>query len=77
MQVASTFLEDEISQLIHWFSLSLSLSLSLIIYLFFIYLHWCFACMYVCVRESNHLELEFQTVVSCYVGAGIEPLIFH
>jgi hypothetical protein len=26
-----------------------------------------FACLYICVRESDPLELELQTVVSCYV----------
>jgi hypothetical protein len=28
------------------------------------------ACMYVCVRMLDPLELELQTVVSCHVGAG-------
>ena len=32
--------------------------------------HWCFACMYVCGRLSNPLELELQMVMSCHVGAG-------
>jgi hypothetical protein len=30
---------------------------------------WCFACMYVCVRVSDSLDMELQTVVSCNVGA--------
>ena len=32
------------------------------------YVHWCFAYMYVC--EGGPLELKFQMVVSCLVGAG-------
>jgi hypothetical protein len=34
----------------------------------FVYLfnvHWCFDCMYVCVRVSDPLEQELQPVVSC------------
>jgi hypothetical protein len=31
---------------------------------------WCLACTYVCVRVSDPLELELQTVVSCPVSAG-------
>lgn len=34
-------------------------------------LPWCFAYMYVCVRVSDPLELESQTVVSRHVDAGI------
>jgi hypothetical protein len=29
-----------------------------------------FACIHVCVRVSDPLGLELQTVVSCHVGAG-------
>ena len=32
-------------------------------------LHWSPAFMHVCVRVSDPLELELQTVVSCHVGA--------
>ena len=39
-------------------------------YLFLFYVHWCFACMYVCVRVWDPLELELLTVVSCLLGAG-------
>ena len=38
-------------------------------YLFLFYVHLCFACIYVCVRVSDPLELELQTVVSCHVSA--------
>lgn len=31
---------------------------------------WCFACVYVCVRMSDHLELEIETVVSFHVCLG-------
>lgn len=34
------------------------------------------ACMYVGVRASETLELEFQTGVSCLVGAG-NGTLFH
>ena len=40
----------------------------LFIYLF--YVHWGFACVSVCVKVSDPQELELQTVVNCYVGAG-------
>jgi len=40
------------------------------IYLFLFYAHWCSARLYVCVRVSDPLELELQTVVSYHVGAG-------
>ena len=33
-------------------------------------MHWCFTCMYVCVRLSDLLEIELQTILSCSVGAG-------
>lgn len=36
--------------------------------LFLFSAHWYFACLYVRVRESNTLELELQTDVSCRVG---------
>jgi hypothetical protein len=39
------------------------------IYFYFMYI-WCFACMYVCVKVPDSLELELQTVVSCHVLAG-------
>lgn len=40
------------------------------LYLFLFYAHWCFACMYDCVRAvSDPLELEPRTVVSCQEGA--------
>ena len=35
---------------------------------------WCFACMYVCVRVSDLLELESQMVVSC-LGLNPGPLV--
>ena len=35
----------------------------------FILVHWYFTCMNVCVRMSDLLELELQTVVNCHVGA--------
>jgi hypothetical protein len=31
---------------------------------------WFLAYKYVCVRESDPLKLELQTVMSCPVGAG-------
>ena len=40
----------------------------LFVYLF-IFVHWCSACKYICVRELDTLKLELQTVVSCLVGA--------
>lgn len=49
------------------------LRLSFISFLNFIiycYVHWCFACMYVCVRVLDLLELQLQAVISCRVGAG-------
>ena len=54
-------------------SLSLSLSLSLpsfSVSLSLFYVHWCFACMYICVRVSETLGLELQIVVSCHVDTG-------
>lgn len=41
----------------------------LFIYFYFI-IHWCFTCMYVCVRVSDPLKLKLQTVMSRYAGAG-------
>ena len=32
--------------------------------------HWCFACMFVCVRVLDPLELKLQALVSCHIGAG-------
>lgn len=43
--------------------------LFLMIHLFLFYAHWCFDCMFVCMRVLV-LEPEFQTVVSCHAGAG-------
>lgn len=37
---------------------------------FLFYVHLRFARIYVCVRVSDALNLEVQTVVSCYVGNG-------
>ena len=34
------------------------------VYLNLFHRHWCFACMYVCVRVPDHLEQELQTVLS-------------
>lgn len=31
-------------------------------YLYAFYLHWCLACMYVCVKMSDTMEPELQTV---------------
>ena len=41
------------------------------LYYFFIYVHLCFAFTYICMRVSDTLELELQTLVSCRVGAGL------
>ena len=38
--------------------------------LFLFHVHWYFACMHVCVRVLDPLEVELQAVVSCYVGGG-------
>ena len=38
--------------------------------LFLFYVHWCFACRYVCVRAPDPLGPELQAVVSWHVGAG-------
>lgn len=35
----------------------------------FILVQWYFTCMNVCVRMSDLLDLELQTVVNCHVGA--------
>lgn len=40
------------------------------IYLFLSYMYWCFVCMYFCLRISDPLELELQTVLNCHVVAG-------
>ena len=37
----------------------------------FILVHWYFTCMNVCVRVSDLLDLELQTVVNCHVGAHL------
>ena len=39
------------------------------LFIFIFYVHWCFACIHVCVRVPDTLELELQTVVSSHVGA--------
>ena len=36
----------------------------------YFYVHWCIACMYVCVRVSDPLEMELQRVVSYHMGVG-------
>jgi hypothetical protein len=41
-------------------------------YLFLFYIHWCFGCIYVCVRVSDPLELELQTFGSAMWIMGIE-----
>lgn len=33
-------------------------------------MYWCLACIYVCVRVSNPLELTLWTVTSYQAGAG-------
>ena len=38
--------------------------------MFLFYVHWWFDCVYVCLRMSDPLGQELQTVVSCRVGAG-------
>lgn len=35
------------------------------------------ACMYVCVRMLEALELESQIAVSCHVGAGNQTRVFQ
>ena len=37
---------------------------------FLFYVHWCFACMYVCIRCGS-LRMELQTVVSCHAAAEL------
>lgn len=37
---------------------------------FLFYVHWNFACMYICVRILDPLELKSQAVVSYHVGVG-------
>jgi hypothetical protein len=37
---------------------------------FYFYMHWCFSCMYACVRVLDLLEMELKTVVSCHVSIG-------
>lgn len=39
----------------------------------YFYVHWCFACLYVCIRVSEALELELQTGVSWQGIPGTEP----
>ena len=48
----------------------LLVSVKIIFFLLLFYVHWCLACMYVCVRVLDPLVLELQTVVSCHVDAG-------
>jgi hypothetical protein len=38
-------------------------------------MHWCFACLYVCVRVSDPLEQALQAVVSRLVVAGNQTLV--
>jgi hypothetical protein len=42
-------------------------------YLFLFYVHQHFAYKSLCVKVSELLQLELQTVVRCRVGGGIEP----
>jgi hypothetical protein len=42
----------------------------------FIYVRWCFACRYICVKVSGPLELELQTVLSCLWVLRIESESF-
>ena len=45
-------------------------------YYYLIYVHCCFACMYVCVSVSDPLELELKASVRFHVGSwvlGLEP----
>jgi hypothetical protein len=49
------------------------LKIFLMIYLFLFYVHWCFACMYVCVRMSDLLELELWIIVNAMWVLRIEP----
>ena len=44
--------------------------LFIIINFFLFHVHWRFACTYICVKVSDPLELELQTVVSWCVSAG-------
>lgn len=39
-------------------------------YLFLLYVHLCLACMYVCARVLDTLEVELQIVVNCHVAVG-------
>ena len=43
--------------------------LFLLLYYRFIFM-WCFAFMYVCMRDPDSLELELQAAVSCNADAG-------
>jgi hypothetical protein len=40
-----------------------------LITIYLVYVRWCFACMNICVKRSDWLKLELQTVVSCHLGA--------
>jgi hypothetical protein len=40
------------------------------LFFFVFYVHWCSACMSVCMRMSEPLQVELQTVVRYHVGAG-------
>lgn len=37
--------------------------------IYFYFMYW-FACMYICVRALDPLELELQTIDSYYIGTG-------
>ena len=55
-----------------WAHASRKCSLPLLFYyfiLFLLFVHWMFACIYVCVRVSGSLKLELQMVMSCHEGA--------
>lgn len=49
---------------------SSSLSIYFLDYFYFMSIDWYFSYMYVLVRVLDPLELDLQTIVSCYVGAG-------
>jgi hypothetical protein len=55
-----------------WHSTSRVFFFNFCLFIYF-YVYWCFAHMYVCVRVSYPLELELQTVVSCYVCWILNP----
>jgi hypothetical protein len=38
------------------------------------YIRWCFACIHVCVKVSNHLELDYRLLSAAMWVLGIEPV---